>query len=388
MNRTGSGDQPPGRRRRAASSGPGRLRQRVTGSPLLARAQGVRLVWGLDLRAAARERSTWIGLGTWAALVYGLLALALASSGGSSGTGAGSLVHSLIAACALTGALVLAPYLGADALSRGRGTGLLGMLRITGLSARELSWGFYAATLTRIAVLLLVTFPPLITGFALGGCDASGLFLSVVVIAAVWVTLAGAAQGMAAAAATRAGALAAGYGVAAALTIAPPLLFAFALPATSQEVTAKVSVLAGTHGTARSAGSPSCTTIRAQRTRTRPDRIWWLLAPEPFVILADAAPGQVSGPAGFDPLSALRDAVRSARLTPPEEPVITECPLASAAAAGAGPSGNSRAELEQVLPAWPAGLAVLGAAGTGGIATATRRLRAPGALPIGGRHRA
>ncbi len=97
----------------------------------------------------------------------------------------------------------------------------------------------------------------------------------------------------------------------------------------------------------------------------RPDRTWPLLAPNPFVILADAAPrlpaprsadGMVL-PRPLDPLGDLGDAVREARRRP-----------------GVLASGRPRPDGG---PVWPYGLAFDVLLAGGAVAVTIRRLRTP-----------
>lgn len=391
-------------------------RYRLITSPLAARAvalaRGIRIVAELDLRSTARRRATWIAAGAWVAVVYGLLVLALAgTSGGATDDGAGTLVHSLIATSALAAGLAVVPALGADTLNRNRDSGLLDMLRVTQLSARAISWGVFAGTLLRVLGLVALTAPALLTGLALGGSDVSGFAWALLVLTAVPTAVAAVAQAASALFARRATALIAAYTATGVLVLGPWVAYAAALPLTTQTVSAQVRVLAGTHGTERSSGGSdggaSCVTITEERERTRPDRIWWLLAPEPFVVLADAAPGRIGGAVGFEPLSAARDALRLARIAPPPgEMLVDECPLSDTVAespeaeTGAVASADkvtggavgaaeathgeaTRAAIEAVPPTWPLGLAVLSLTGAAGLAVSTRRLRAPGVPAVG-----
>jgi ABC-2 type transport system permease protein len=101
--------------------------------------------------------------------------------------------------------------------------------------------------------------------------------------------------------------------------------------------------------------------------QTRPDRTWPLLAPNPFVILADAAPrlpaprdadgNELTRP--MDPLGELGDAIREVRRPPSvlDGGVYQE-----------RPAGD---------PVWPYGLAFDVLLGVGAVAITIRRLRTP-----------
>lgn len=382
-------DRRPGHRRPRTTSA---ITQRLT-----ALGRGVRIVAELDLRSSARSRLTWGAVAAWITFVYGLLILALVgTSGGATDDGAGALVHSLIATFALAAGLTVVPALGAGTLNRNRDSGLLDMLRVTQLSPRSISWGIFVGSLARVLVLVLLTVPALATGLALGGTDVCGFAWAVVVLAVSLAAAAAVAQAVSAVFARRTTALVAAYTATGLLVLGPWVAYAAALPLTSETVSTKVTVLAGTHGTARAADGPPCVDITEDRERTRPDRIWWLLAPEPFVALADAAPGRIGGAVGFEPLSAGRDALRLARITPPGpgEAALDECPVAvpapqdapdSASTVNSANTGSdaNRAVIEAVPPTWPIGMAVLSLTGAAAIGLSTRRLRAPGVPAVG-----
>jgi ABC-2 type transport system permease protein len=110
--------------------------------------------------------------------------------------------------------------------------------------------------------------------------------------------------------------------------------------------------------------------------RTQPERVWWLLAPNPFVVLADAAPqlpdrrpgrrDEFEGPRPFDPLGDIGRAVR--RVRQPDRP-------------GETPGYRDPAER---APVWPYGLGFDILLAGGAMWVTTRRLRTPArSLPKG-----
>ena len=139
---------------------------------------------------------------------------------------------------------------------------------------------------------------------------------------------------------------------------------------------------------------PGCRleTSRYEASRSRTDRTWWLLAPNPFVILADASPAlpdafadglteeearRRSQARDLDPLGQIGGATRDLR----REPVPLE--EYAALVSGQEPGPSSAEEQQQALEArptgrvWPYGLAF--DAGLAGVALAltVRSLRTP-----------
>jgi len=130
-------------------------------------------------------------------------------------------------------------------------------------------------------------------------------------------------------------------------------------------------------------------------TVTHSERVWWLLAPNPVVIVADASPlPPRARQAGFfssrppaledlapeDPLTALRRTVRGLRVPPYEPPP-----------SGIGLQGTEEGQqvdgpVSAGPPVWPTGLAVDVVLAATALGLATRRLRTPARrLPRGQR---
>ena len=102
--------------------------------------------------------------------------------------------------------------------------------------------------------------------------------------------------------------------------------------------------------------------VAFETAEAHPERVWWILAPNPFVIVADAAPRAVapdSGAVRLDPLGAIGEVARSMRT--PDPTVVDE-------------AGNVR---PAEAPVWPYGLAVNVVIGVGAIVITTRRLNTP-----------
>ncbi len=107
-----------------------------------------------------------------------------------------------------------------------------------------------------------------------------------------------------------------------------------------------------------------------------PEDVWWLLAPNPFVVLADAAPrvspryvqrdGDQLRVDENDPLSSLANEVRRLR-----RPTV---PYASDQIVTAEMEAAQRADPG---PIWPWGLGFDVLVGVGAVAVAARRLRTP-----------
>ncbi|MBO3153134.1 hypothetical protein, partial [Dermatophilus congolensis] len=255
----------------------------------------------LELRTTARTRLTWTITATWTALIYGFLLLALATTG----TNAPTLLHSITATTTLITTLILAPILGVTPLARTRATGLLDMFRLTGFTPRTISWGTTLATTTQYTLLLLIATPALAIGTLLGNANPLDLAGTLLTLAVTGWTLTCLGSATATLIAHRALASFTAITLTGALILTPVLLFSALLPLTNEATNAHVATSTPLHTT--NGHHPeqfiTCTVTNATRHRNRPDHIWWLLLPQPFITLADAAP-RIPHTLAFEPLTA------------------------------------------------------------------------------------
>ncbi|WP_221584719.1 ABC transporter permease [Microbacterium sp. G2-8] len=102
--------------------------------------------------------------------------------------------------------------------------------------------------------------------------------------------------------------------------------------------------------------SPTCVEIRGWSEGFRTDRVWWVLAANPFVIVADATPTVYdSYGSPVDAFGGIKSAVRSAQIAPETEQDAWDSPCGGRVV-GDPPTA---AEVEQsTVPSWFAGLAL------------------------------
>jgi hypothetical protein len=161
------------------------------------------------------------------------------------------------------------------------------------------------------------------------------------------------------------------------LCVGTVILFGLSVPVVSS--VEQVRVLQPGAITASPATAADCVQTAQEMSVTHTERTWWLLAASPYVVVADAAPAPdlPAGGSAFDPLSAIRDGVRSAKAGPPE--VYDWCTPSGTA----GPDGD---RLADVGAAWPWGLGLNLLLGAAGALVSVRRLRTPmRSLPRGTR---
>ena len=280
-------------------------------------------------------------------------------------------------------ALLVVPALAAQSVNGDRERGTLATLQVTRLSAGDIALGKFVAAWGTALVFLALTFPLVAYAMTQDGVPFGRVVVVLLVLALLLGTVCAVSLYLSAALArtTTSGVLA--YLAVFALTVGTLIVFGLVTATTTETVTYSVSAPCPP-------GDSSCTPGSGQQTyegtRTRTDRTWWLLAPNPFVVLADAAPqlpddDPLPGELGpqvrardLDPLGAIGRTVRDLRDAPDDTDL-----------AGA-PVVIEPVEQEPSRPVWPTGLAVDVLLGVGALVLTARRLRTPSrTLPRGQR---
>jgi ABC-2 type transport system permease protein len=296
-------------------------------------------------------RWRWL-LGLWFFTLFALTALlrsALVTSGQANpGTDMfGGLMLFMLAL-----ALLVVPALTAQSVNGDRIRGVLATLQTTLLTPAEIAVGKLVAAWGTAVVFLLLAVPLALWCVAEGGSGAR-VAVSLLIAAILLGVMCAVAQCLSALFARTTTSAVMSYLVVFALAIGTVIAFGLALVLTQTTET-------------RTSGD-----VSYEVTETHPERVWWLLAPNPFVIVADAAPRpttQATGPDDgtfrLDPLGAIAEVARSMRA--PQQLTIDE-------------EGNI---VGATAPVWPYGLAANVVFGAAALVVTARRLRTPyGQLP-------
>jgi ABC-2 type transport system permease protein len=289
-------------------------------------------------------------------------------------------------------ALLVVPSLAAQSVNGDRERGTLATLQVTRLSAAEIALGKFAAAWGTALVFLALTFPLVAYAMTQDGVPFSRAVVVTLVLALLLGTVCAVSLCLSAVLArtTTSGVLA--YLAVFTLTIGTLIVFGLVSAVTAETYTESFDQRCPAPPPGISEEEFGCVegVQTYTSTRWRTDRTWFLLAPNPFVVLADAAPqlpevrrtpspgdpfGDGVSARDLDPLGQIGEQVRDLR-QPPREPAL------------------GRAMLEPVPlepeprpdPVWPTGLAVNAALGVGALVLTTRRLRTPSRrLPKGQR---
>ncbi len=290
-------------------------------------------------------RWRWL-LGTWFVTLLVLTALLRSALVSSGQTMPGTDMFGGLMLFMLALALLVVPSLTAQSVNGDRIRGVLATLQTTLLTPAEIALGKLVAAWGTAVVFLLTAVPLALWCVAEGGSAvrvAVGLGVAAVVLGVICAI----AQCLSALFARTTTSAVMSYVVVFALAIGTVVAFALGM------------VLTQTTETRESADG-----VRYEYTESHPERVWWLLAPNPFVIVADAAPraptdANADTVMRLDPLGAIGEVARSMRQPEPQEVL---------------PDGSVRGN---EAPVWPFGLAIHVVVGVTAVIITARRLRAP-----------
>ncbi|MEU5883646.1 ABC transporter permease [Spirillospora sp. NPDC047279] len=311
---------------------------------------GIVLVARQEIRTRLRTGRWQILLAVWFGLVNGLALLFRISleSGSGSNVGWGSEAAVIMFGAVLMSVLVLTlmitPALSATTINGDRERGTLATLQVTRLTGAEIALGKLVASWGTGLVILGLALPSVFLP-VIEGAITMGRFVVVVVVTGLLIGIVCAlSQGWSALVARSITSMLLSYLTVFGLLVGTPIAFVLALPLTSQP-----------------AGDD-----HLSYRKDHPEYVWWLLAPNPLVVLADAAPTlpepDERADEPDDPLGDIGRSVRDSR-----DPEFT---------------GDDEKTLANAV--WPYGLAFDLALASGAVWLSARRLRAPAhTLPKG-----
>lgn len=340
---------------------------------------GILTVARLEFRLRIRAgRWRWM-LAAWFLILLAVTALVRAAASqdnlvGETSQTRGAVMFGVVVLVVLSLALLVTPALAAQSVNGDRERGTLATLQVTRLRASEIAVGKLLASWGTALVFLVVTLPLAVWCYAEGGLSAlrvAAVYLVTALLLGVVCALSLALSTLLARS-TTSGVLA--YLTVFALTIGTVVVWGL-LTAVTQE-TRTVSYQACDYDEQGQQQADSCRTQQYEADVPRMDRTWWLLAPNPFAVLADSAPagpvrrvtlpdGQVvEEPLDVDVLGAMSRGLHQMRVRPRQ--VTTEYGTTYDV-----PSGVTGASV------WPTGLAIDLLLAAGALWLTVRRLRTP-----------
>ena len=260
------------------------------------RLSGILTVARLEFRLRIRAgRWRWL-VAAWFLVLLGITALVRAAAGQQNIAGneaaLGAVMFGVVVLVVLALALLVAPALAAQSVNGDRERGTLATLQVTRLSAGEIAVGKLLASWGTALVFLAVTLPLALWCFVEGGLSVlrvAGVYLVTALLLGVVCAISLALSALLARS-TTSGVLA--YLAVFTLTVGTLIAWGLLTAATQQTVRASNQVcdnyVGGDEDTPPT--GVNCRDYEYETTVARPDRTWWLLAPNPFAVLADSAP--------------------------------------------------------------------------------------------------
>lgn len=257
---------------------------------------GLRTVTVLELRQRVRSTRWKTALIVWF-LVVGLITLLttgafrmLSDDTGMTGSGSfGGTVYSIVVGFVLFLGLLVAPTLSSGAINGDRNAGTLATLQVTLLSPAEIVLGKLAASWLAALAFLVASIPFLVWALVGGGVYWLALLTTVLMLALVLGVVCAIGLGFSALVDKTSGSAVLTYLTIGAITVALPILFGLLVPVTSTTEEVEVwDVEAGY--TWEETSAPECEWRTHEMPVWHSERTWWLLAPNPFVVVADAQP--------------------------------------------------------------------------------------------------
>ncbi len=344
--------------------------------------RGLWLIAAIELRQRVRGVAWYVLLGVFVllllivtvllAITFGLTAEASAGTG----TNPGAPIFSTIIYFVLLLGTLVAPALSGNAINGDREAGTLATTQVTLISTSQLVLGkFLAAWLTALA-FLGVAVPFLLVAQILGGVRGSTIGVSIVVLAVELGVVSAIGVGLSGIIRRPLFSVVVTYLIVAALSVGT--LIGFTLGGVVLQT--RVLVPASSYDD----GSGTCQ-VQASYSTTVPgfDKVWWMLAANPYVVLADAVPTNYENASSPDDLFGLiKLGVRSAQIpVDPKSYTYDACGTTQQYH-----SPTPREIIDRTVPSWFVGLLLQLALAAALLLGAARLTRAPsGRLAAGSR---
>lgn len=297
----------------------------------------------LELTQRLRSVGWYVLLGVFALVLLGVTGLSFAVYSWGEDVGAG--VSSIVVNVVLLLVVLVSPTLSGNAINGDRDAATLAPIQVTAASTGDIMLGKLLAAIATGGAFLLVAVPFLAASLLGGGTDPVVLLVALLILAAEIVIVAAIGVGLSGLIARPLFSVASTYLVVSALVIGTIIVFALGGLAVRSEATSYSRPY-------DSNGNVDCESWDSYTYEApRFDLVWWALAANPFVVLADATPTEFSTD-GYpvDLYGQIKFGVRSAQLSPLEQR-WDECDP---------DSGFQTAEqvIGETVPSWFVGLGV------------------------------
>lgn len=344
----------------------------------------VRTVFGLETKQRLRAKGWYWMLGIWFVVIAFIFVLAHAVLGGENGTtNEGGILFDLIVGFVLLFGLLVSPGLSANAVNGDRAGGTLAILQVTLLTPGQLLTGKWLASWVGSLAFLVLSTPFIFWALFLGGVDLQEAVVSLVMLAVELGVVCALGVGVSALANRPLFSIVSTYMLVAVLSVGTVIVFGLSTMLVMEERTVRTSYYSYPESSLDATGVPSrdaeleCLTQTYTADLPNTQYITWMLAANPFVVVADAVPYSVpeNQPKGGDlaftagsyyspgPMETISQGIRSAQAGPDLDVTCEE--------------SSGQQFLERGVPIWPLGLAVQTAIAAGLLLLARRKLTMP-----------
>ncbi len=362
---------------------------------------GTMLVTRLELRQRVRSTRWKWALAVFAVLVGSVTLLLEATVGDAfMGDGPGDVVFGVLVFFVLFLGLLVSPTLSATSINGDNKDGTLAPLQATTLSAVDIVAGKLLAAWAASLAFLALSIPFMVWGFIGSGAPVGAVLVTVLVLAAELLVVCAIGLGWSAIASRTAASAVLSYVSVASLSVLTLVFFGLSLVLVNEPTVVRTYEQAYYYDgksaydaqTGEAIVPPSdgqqCEWTEYTSNAPHTERTWWLLAANPFVIVADAAPSndQVTAQRyeSQTMLGSIKYAVREARLGP--ETVRNYCWIGDREPELLPEEIARREQLTGLSAVWPWGLAFHALLAAGGVVLAVRRVTVPhGRLSAGTR---
>ena len=363
---------------------------------------GVRTIAVLELRQRLRTSRWPVVIGIWF-LVIGAVAGLTWWAVHSQPSDRGTTLYDVVLFFVLGLGMLVVPSLTATSINGDREHGVLATLQTTLLTPADIVIGKLVAAWAISIAFLLAASPFMVWAWIAGGVEVGRMLLAVAVLVFVLAVVCALGLMFSTLTARTISSAVLTYLTVATLTFGTVIAFLISMPILSTQQSVRVKVVPDTwfqqidpaNPDAKSMTGPTaadCVYVIREQSILHTERTWWLLALNPFVVVADAAPSRKPVTyLGFEPLQMISDGARSARMGTTADS-LNECwpetqppptvgdgtqQLREQQAQQQQLQKAERDRLNRVPAVWPYGFVFLGLIGAGSTSVAVRRLRTP-----------
>ncbi|MDQ1582400.1 MAG: type transport system permease protein [Microbacteriaceae bacterium] len=339
---------------------------------------GVGTIVGLEIRQRMRGVAWYVLLGVFVTLVAAVTLLLWLASGGRD---SGGWLYSLIVYFVLLLGTLVTPALSGNAINGERDAGTLATTQVTLMRTSQLVLGKFLAAWASSLAFLAASIPFVVVAVLLGNLSGVTIVTSALVLAAELGFVAAIGVGLSGIVTRPLFSVTLTYLAVAALSVGTLIAFGLLGAVTRSEVhVSTIGIASATFD--ETTGTPSdmvcMPPVETVHSVQRFDPYWGILAANPYVIIADAAPASFSTNGGPNDLfSAVSFGVRSAQRAPDLAVTDNACAAATRGDVVPSESPSAREIYDSAMPSWFVGLGFQLVLAAGALAWAWSRTRTP-----------